>query len=82
MKVQQRQQAAFDYVVPDFIPPFTYKSNPGVEEANKAALNWAVHHFKSILSPDNFQKLIYGAKLHHLAGQPIRTPQFLALSLQ
>ncbi|KAH8976332.1 hypothetical protein BDL97_01G208900 [Sphagnum fallax] len=68
MKVQQRQHAALDYAVPDFIPPFTYKSNPGVEEANKAAVKWAVHHFESILSPENFHKLIYGAKFHHLAG--------------
>jgi hypothetical protein len=31
-------------------------------------VKWAVHHFESILSPENFQKLIYGAKFHHLAG--------------
>jgi hypothetical protein len=34
LEVQQRQQAALDFVVPKYTPPFPYKLNPKVEEAN------------------------------------------------
>jgi hypothetical protein len=66
--VQQRQQAALDFVVPDFISPFPFMMNPGLEEANKTALKWAIHHFESIMSPENFQASFYRARLHYAAG--------------
>ncbi|KAH8949274.1 hypothetical protein BDL97_10G024200 [Sphagnum fallax] len=67
-EVQQRQQAALDFVVPDFISPFPFMMNPGLEEANKTALKWAIHHFESIMSPENFQASFYRARLHYAAG--------------
>jgi hypothetical protein len=67
-EVQQRQQAALDFVVPDFIPLVPFKMNPGLEEANKKALKWAVHNFESFMSPENFQNLFYQEKPHYLAG--------------
>ncbi len=67
-EVQQRQQAALDFVVPDFISPFPFMMNPGVEEANKAACKWAVHHCESIMSPEKFQALVYEAGVHEMAG--------------
>ncbi len=66
--MQQRQQAALDFVVPDFISPFPFMMNPGLEEANKTALKWAIHHFESIMSPENFQASFYRARLHYAAG--------------
>jgi hypothetical protein len=67
-EVQQRQQAALDFVVPDFIPLVPYRMNPGLEEANKKALKWAVHNFESFMSPENFQNLFYQENPHYLAG--------------
>ncbi|KAH8944634.1 hypothetical protein BDL97_13G122200 [Sphagnum fallax] len=67
-EVQQRQQAALDFVVPDFIPLVPFKMNPGLEEANKKALKWAVHNFESCMSPENFQNLFYQENPHYLAG--------------
>ncbi|KAH9570331.1 hypothetical protein CY35_02G034500 [Sphagnum magellanicum] len=67
-EVQERQQAALDFVVPDFIPPFPYRMNPGLEEANKKALKWAVHNFESFMSPEKFQNLFYQENPHYLAG--------------
>jgi hypothetical protein len=67
-EVQERQQAALDFVVPDFIPPFPYRMNPGLEEANKKALKWAVHNFESFMGPENFQNLFYQESPHYLAG--------------
>jgi hypothetical protein len=66
--VQQRQQAALDFVVPDFISPFPFMMNPRLEEANKTAFKWAIHYFESIMSPENFQALFYREGLHYLAG--------------
>jgi hypothetical protein len=54
-EVQQQQEAALDFVVPDFIPLVPYRMNPGLEEANKKALKWAVHHFESFMSLENFK---------------------------
>jgi hypothetical protein len=65
---RQRQQALLDFVVPDFNPPFPLSLNPGLEEANKAALEWASHYFESLMSPENFQALFYKADPHRLAG--------------
>jgi hypothetical protein len=67
-EVQQRQQDALDFVVPDFIPPFPFTMNPGFKEANKTAVKWAIHHFESIMSPENFQALFYRAGIHYVAG--------------
>ncbi len=67
-EVQQRQQVALDFVVPDFISPFPFMMNPGVEEANKAACKWAVHHCESVMSPEKFQALVYQAEVHDMAG--------------
>ncbi|CAK9863627.1 unnamed protein product [Sphagnum jensenii] len=67
-EVQQRQQAALDFVVPDFIPLVPFKMNPGLEEANKKALKWAVHNFESFMSPENFQNLFYQENTHYAAG--------------
>ncbi len=66
-EVQQRQQAALDFVVPDFILPVPYRMNPGLEEANKKALKWAVHNFESFISPENFQNLFYQESPHYLS---------------
>ncbi|CAM6038488.1 unnamed protein product [Sphagnum compactum] len=65
---KKRQQAVLDFVVPDFNPPFPLSLNPGLEEANKAALKWATHFFEPIMSPENFQALFYKANPHMLAG--------------
>ncbi|KAH8934821.1 hypothetical protein BDL97_18G104500 [Sphagnum fallax] len=67
LEVQQRQQAALDFVVPKYTPPFPYKLNPKVEEANKAALIWFAHHFGSSMSHDNFQNICL-ENPHYLAG--------------
>ncbi len=67
-EVQQRQQAALDFVVPDFIPPFPFKMNPSFEEANKEAVKWAVNKYESFMSPENFQVLFYQEIPHYLAG--------------
>jgi hypothetical protein len=65
---QQRQQAALDFVVPDFISPFPFMMNPGLEEANETAFKWAIHHFESIMNPEDFQALFHRAGLHYAAG--------------
>jgi hypothetical protein len=64
----QQQQAALDFVVPDFTPLVPYRMNPGLEEANKKALKWAVHNFESFMSAENFQNLFYRVNPHYLAG--------------
>ncbi len=66
--MQQRQQAALDFVVPDFIPLVSFKMNRGLEEANKKTLKWAVHNFESFMSPEKFQNLFYQENPHYLAG--------------
>jgi hypothetical protein len=66
-EVQQRHQAALDFVVPKYTPPFPYKLNPKVEEANQAALIWFAHHFGSNMSPENFQNICL-ENPHYLAG--------------
>jgi len=55
IEVQQRQHAALDFIVPDFIHPFPHKFNPGLEQAKKLALKWATHYLKSSTSPKDFQ---------------------------
>ncbi len=58
LQVQQRQQAALDFVAPKHTPlPFTYRLNPKVEKANKATLIWFAHHFGSNMSHENFQNI-------------------------
>ncbi|CAK9261239.1 unnamed protein product [Sphagnum jensenii] len=38
-EVQQRQQAALDFVVPDFHPPFPFKMNPGYSRASPRCIS-------------------------------------------
>jgi hypothetical protein len=67
-EVQQRQHAALDFVVPDFIPLVPFKMNPSFEEANKEALKWAVNKYESFMNPENFQILFCQENPHYLAG--------------
>jgi len=67
-EVQQRQHAALDFVVPDFIPLVPFKMNPNFEEASKEALKWAVNKYESFMSPENFQILFCQENPHYLAG--------------
>ncbi len=57
LEVQQQQQGTLDFVVPKYTPPFTYKLNPKVEEANKVALIWFAHHFGSNMTHKNFRNI-------------------------
>jgi hypothetical protein len=56
--VEDLQQQARDFHIPEFSPPWTHQIHTAVAEANKAAEEWAVYHFDTLVGAKRFSKIM------------------------
>jgi hypothetical protein len=56
--VEDLQQQARDFHIPEFSPPWTHRIHSSVVEATKAAEEWAMYHFDTLVGSKRFSKIM------------------------